>query len=53
MKPNHILSKSVVLIVDDVAENLEVLGSKLQAESVTVLAAQSGESLCPSPVRKG
>lgn len=44
MKPNHILSKSVVLIVDDVAENLEVLGSKLQAESVTVLAAQSGES---------
>lgn len=42
MKP--ILSQSVVLIVDDVAENLEVLGSKLQAESVTVLAAQSGES---------
>ena len=29
--------------MDDVAENLEVLGSKLQAASVNVLAAQSGE----------
>jgi signal transduction histidine kinase len=38
------LANSTVLIVDDVAENLEVLGSKLQAASVNVLAAQSGES---------
>lgn len=38
------LADSTVLIVDDVAENLEVLGSKLQAASVNVLAAQSGES---------
>lgn len=37
------LADSTVLIVDDVAENLEVLGSKLQAASVNVLAAQSGE----------
>ncbi len=37
------LANSTVLIVDDVAENLEVLGSKLQAASVNVLAAQSGE----------
>lgn len=38
------LAKNTVLIVDDVAENLEVLGSKLQAVSVNILAAQSGES---------
>lgn len=43
MTPDILFSHSTVLIVDDVAENLEVLGNKLQAVSLNVLAAQSGE----------